>query len=97
GTIAALLLDILVECEGFSRRELQEAIDAELFNAFFIIPRSVGFIGHFMEQKKHDEGLFRLDDRLLFERDYDPESPLIIPKRKQKPSPKRKSTKSRKR
>ena len=48
--------------------ELRTLIDAEFFNALFIIPRSVGFIAHFMEQKKNDEGLFRLPDELLFER-----------------------------
>ncbi|MBP6945672.1 MAG: hypothetical protein KBC74_00080 [Candidatus Pacebacteria bacterium] len=68
GAIAALLLDILSECEGMSERELQELADAEFFNAFFVIPRSVGFIAHFMEQKKNDEGLFRLPDELLFVR-----------------------------
>jgi len=68
GVIAALFLDILNECEGFSKNELREFIDAELFNAFFVIPRSVGFISHFIEQKKNDEGLFRLPDELLFVR-----------------------------
>ncbi len=42
--------------------------EAEFFNALFVIPRSVGFIAHFMEQKKNDEGLFRLPDELLFVR-----------------------------
>ena len=46
--------------------ELQELIDAEFFNALFIIPRTVGFIAHFIEQKRNDEGLFRLPDELLF-------------------------------
>lgn len=68
GAIAALFLDILRECERFSENELRELIDAELFNAFFVIPRSVGFIAHFIEQKKNDEGLFRLPDELLFVR-----------------------------
>ncbi|MDP3948938.1 MAG: citrate/2-methylcitrate synthase [bacterium] len=68
GTIAALFLDVLSECEGFSKDELREFIDAELFNAFFVIPRSVGFIAHFIEQKKNDEGLFRLPEELLFVR-----------------------------
>ncbi len=68
GTIAALFLDVLSECEGFSKNELREFIDAELFNAFFVIPRSVGFISHFIEQKRNDEGLFRLPEELLFVR-----------------------------
>jgi len=67
GVVAALLLDILCECEKKSPRELQELVESEFFNAFFIIPRSIGFIGHFMEQKRNDEGLFRLPDELLYE------------------------------
>ena len=68
GIMAAILLDALAEKEGMDDAELRTLIDAEFFNALFIIPRSVGFIAHFMEQKKNDEGLFRLPDELLFER-----------------------------
>lgn len=68
GVMASLFLDILAECEGYSKEELQELIDAEFFNALFVIPRSIGFIAHFIEQKKNDEGLFRLPDDLLFVR-----------------------------
>jgi ATP citrate (pro-S)-lyase len=66
GIMAALLLDILAECEKMSPQDLKEVIDIEFFNALFIIPRTVGFIAHFMEQKRNDEGLFRLPDELLF-------------------------------
>jgi len=66
GVMAALMLDMLAEKEGFTREDLQSLVQAEFFNALFIIPRSVGFISHFMEQKKNDEGLFRLPDELLF-------------------------------
>lgn len=69
GVMAALLLDLLQEKEGYTEQEITELIDAEFFNALFIIPRSVGFIAHFIEQKRNDEGLFRLPDELLFERD----------------------------
>lgn len=69
GVVAALLLDILTECEGATFAELSELVDSEFFNAFFIIPRSVGFIGHYIEQKRNDEGLFRLPDELLYVRD----------------------------
>lgn len=69
GLIAAIMLDVLSECEELDHRELIELIDVEFFNALFIIPRTVGFIGHFMEQKRNDEGLFRLPDDLLFEQE----------------------------
>ena len=68
GVMAALFLDILAEEEGFTDKELAELVDAEFFNALFVIPRTVGFISHFIEQKKNDEGLFRLPDELLFVR-----------------------------
>jgi len=60
------MLDMLMEREGFTREDLQALVQAEFFNALFVIPRTVGFISHFMEQKKNDEGLFRLPDELLF-------------------------------
>ncbi|HTR18451.1 MAG TPA: citrate/2-methylcitrate synthase [Candidatus Paceibacterota bacterium] len=68
GVIAALALDILAECEKLSPEELRELAACEFFNALFVIPRSVGFIAHFMEQKKNDEGLFRLPEELLYVR-----------------------------
>jgi ATP citrate (pro-S)-lyase len=68
GAMAALMLDMLSEKEGFTREELLSLVQAEFFNALFVIPRSVGFIAHFMEQKKNDEGLFRLPDELLYVR-----------------------------
>ncbi len=68
GVMAALLLDILAEKEKFSKDELIELVDSEFFNALFVIPRSIGFIAHFIEQKKNDEGLFRLPENLLFVR-----------------------------
>lgn len=71
GVMAALLLDILAEKDGYAPHELLELVDAEFFNALFVIPRSVGFIAHFIEQKRNDEGLFRLPDDLLFERTED--------------------------
>ena len=62
GAVAALFLDYLREKEQFHVEQLQELLDIDFFNALFIIPRSVGFIGHFLDQKRIDEGLFRLGD-----------------------------------
>jgi len=62
GHIAALLLDVLTEYEGYSTEELQELVDIDFFNAFFVIPRTIGFISHYLDQKRLDEGLFRLPD-----------------------------------
>lgn len=62
GTIAAVLLDILSEKEGMSDEELKRLVDTEFFNALFVLSRSVGFIAHFLDQKRLDEGLFRLEE-----------------------------------
>lgn len=66
GHIAALMLDILAEQEDYSADELDTLIDADFFNALFVIPRSVGFVAHYLDQKRLDEGLFRLPDDDIF-------------------------------
>lgn len=63
GHIAALMLDVLTEEEGYTSVEIDRLIDADFFNTLFIIPRTVGFIAHYLDQKRLDEGLFRLSDR----------------------------------
>ncbi len=65
GAIAAVLLDILSEKEKLSDQELQRLTEIEFFNALFVLSRSVGFIGHFLDQKRLDEGLFRLPEELV--------------------------------
>ncbi len=60
GTLAALLLDILIGGEGFSTEQLQEAIEIGLFNAYFVLSRSIGLTAHYLDQRRMDEGLFRL-------------------------------------
>lgn len=62
GAIAAVLLDLLSEKEGFGKEELERLVEIEFFNAFFVLSRSVGFIAHFLDQKRLDEGLFRLEE-----------------------------------
>lgn len=66
GHIAALMLDVLSEEEGYNARELEQLVAADLFNTLFVIPRTVGFIAHYLDQKRHDEGLFRLPDSDVF-------------------------------
>lgn len=66
GVIAAAVLDILSEVERYSKTEIAELIDIEFFNSYFIIPRTVGFVGNYLSQKRRDEGLFRLPDSDVF-------------------------------
>ena len=62
GAVSALFMDFLVEKEGFSKDDIAELIEIEFFNSLFLIPRSVGFVGNYLDQKRIDEGLFRLGD-----------------------------------
>jgi citrate synthase len=66
GALAAILLDLFIHEEKLARDEIQSLIDAEFFNAIFVLSRSVGFIGHYLDQKRLGEGLFRLEgDQVL--------------------------------
>lgn len=54
GHIAASMLDIFVSI-GMNQSEIETYIDAGIFNAFFILARSIGFIGHALDQKRLGE------------------------------------------
>lgn len=60
GAIAAILLDLLESELGYGPEKLRELVDIEFFNALFILSRSVGFTSHYLDQRRHDEGLFRM-------------------------------------
>ncbi len=62
GALAAILIDLLAHEEKLEKEEIQTLIDAEFFNAIFVLSRSVGFIGHYLDQKRLGEPLFRLPD-----------------------------------
>lgn len=62
GALAAILLDIFKHDEKLKPADLRSLLDAEFFNAIFVLSRSVGFIGHYLDQKRLGEGLFRLPD-----------------------------------
>ena len=66
GTLAAILLDVLVAGEQLEPDEVRALLEAEFFNAPFVLARSVGFIGHYLDQRRLGEPLFRLpDDQIL--------------------------------
>ncbi len=61
GAIGAVMLDILESELGYEPDELRELADIEFFNALFVLSRSIGFTAHYLDQRRHDEGLFRLE------------------------------------
>jgi len=65
GCIGVLLVDLLKEL-NFSDAEIDEMIKAGLFNALFVLGRSIGLMGHYFDQKRLGEPLYRhpLDDIL---------------------------------
>lgn len=63
GAIGAVMLDILESELGYEPDELRELADIEFFNALFVLSRSIGFTAHYLDQRRHDEGLFRLDPK----------------------------------
>ena len=58
GFIAASLIDCFIS-DGFTKDEIEEIICNDILNGFFILARTVGFIGHHIDQKRLKQGLFR--------------------------------------
>jgi ATP-citrate lyase alpha-subunit len=53
----------LIESElQYSKGQLEELVHVEFFNALFVLSRSVGFVAHYLDQKRNDEGLLRLGE-----------------------------------
>jgi ATP citrate (pro-S)-lyase len=61
GTVAAIMLDILESELSYDARRLRELVDIEFFNALFVLSRSIGLTAHYLDQRRHDEGLLRLE------------------------------------
>jgi len=75
GTIGVLLVDLLKELD-FGDDEIDQMIAMGTFNALFVLGRSIGFMGHYFDQNRLSQGLYRhpLDDIL-----YDvPERPDVV-------------------
>lgn len=63
GMIAAMMLDILESELSYTHNQLMELVDIEFFNSLFVVSRTIGFTSHYLDQRRHDEGLFRLSDQ----------------------------------
>ncbi|XP_049953554.1 ATP-citrate synthase [Schistocerca serialis cubense] len=59
GIIATSFVDMLRHCGSFTREEAQEYIEMGSINSLFVLGRSIGFIGHYMDQKRLKQGLYR--------------------------------------
>jgi len=59
GCIGVMLLDAI--SSEFSKEEVDEIVEIGYGNALFALSRSVGLIGHILDQKRLKEGLYRHD------------------------------------
>lgn len=59
GCIAACFVDLLRNCGAFDRAEADELLANGCLNGLFVTGRSIGFVGHFIDQKRLKQGLYR--------------------------------------
>jgi ATP citrate (pro-S)-lyase len=61
GFIANSLLDAFTIL--LTKTEFEEILENDFINAFFVLGRTIGFIGHWYDQKRLKQGLFRLNPK----------------------------------
>ncbi len=58
GCVGILFLDLLNSL-GFSKQEISDIIETGALNGLFVLGRSIGFMGHILDQKRLKTGLYR--------------------------------------
>jgi len=59
GATGVLFVDLLRNCGAFTREESDEYVKYGTLNGLFVLGRSIGFIGHYIDQKRLKQGLYR--------------------------------------
>nr|CAH8866286.1 unnamed protein product [Trichobilharzia regenti] len=59
GMIGVAMVDLLRNCGHFTREEADEYVNIGTLNGLFVLGRSIGFIGHHLDQKRLHQGLYR--------------------------------------
>ncbi|GJQ10219.1 hypothetical protein GpartN1_g2911.t1 [Galdieria partita] len=59
GCIGSLLVDLLSSCGCFSEQEVKEILELGALNGLFVLSRSIGLIGHALDQKRMKQPLYR--------------------------------------
>lgn len=59
GCIGALFLDALTSSSQFTAQEIGEILEVGYMNGLFALARSIGLIGHVLDQKRLNEPLYR--------------------------------------
>lgn len=61
GCIGVCFVDLLRSCGCFTSEEVTEYISMGTLNGLFVLGRSIGFIGHFLDQNRLKQDLYRHD------------------------------------
>eukprot|EP00427_Karlodinium_veneficum_P044464 CAMPEP_0169253946 /NCGR_PEP_ID=MMETSP1016-20121227/38895_1 /TAXON_ID=342587 /ORGANISM="Karlodinium micrum, Strain CCMP2283" /LENGTH=1067 /DNA_ID=CAMNT_0009335339 /DNA_START=64 /DNA_END=3268 /DNA_ORIENTATION=+ len=59
GCIAACFVDMLRSSSAFTYEEIDELVEHGCLNGLFVLARSAGFIGHYLDQKRLKQPLYR--------------------------------------
>ena len=59
GCIGILFLDLMSSCGAFSPEEIDDVVRLGYLNGLFAVGRSIGLIGHILDQKRLEERLYR--------------------------------------
>ncbi|XP_055346989.1 ATP-citrate synthase-like [Paramacrobiotus metropolitanus] len=59
GFIAVSFLDLFRSSGCFTREEANEYVEIGILNGIFVLGRSMGFIGHYLDQRRLKQGLYR--------------------------------------
>ncbi|KAF5839403.1 citrate synthase-like protein [Dunaliella salina] len=59
GCIGALFLDLLASSGAFTKKEADEVVQIGYLNALFVVARSIGLVGHALDQKRMQQPLYR--------------------------------------
>lgn len=59
GCIAALFLDLMACSASFSQEEMEEIVEIGYLNGLFVLGRTIGLIGHALDQKRLHQPLYR--------------------------------------
>ncbi|SPQ95814.1 ATP citrate synthase [Plasmodiophora brassicae] len=61
GCIGVAFVDLLRSCGLFTKAEADEYVQMGTLNGLFVLGRSIGFIGHFLDQTRLKQDLYRHD------------------------------------
>lgn len=59
GVIAAGFVDMIRSCQAFTRDEADQLVSIGCLNGLFVVARSIGLVGHILDQKRLNQPLYR--------------------------------------